>query len=519
MRARILTALAMSLCVSSLAGAQEALRPPSGIGFEEPQAKLLVLGTFHFKDAGLDSYKPHHEVDILSPQRQDEVADLLERLAAFAPTRIAVEMDRTRQQVLDERYAAYLAGNFELKSNEIYQLGFRLGARLAHERLYAVDADGRRYEPYVDGEEFARRHDQAWVLDHPWNERYTKLYEWGDQTKVQSSLRDFLLYLNSPERVRLGHGHYFVGGFRAATADAYPGADNLSGWWYNRNLRIFANVLQLARGPEDRVLLIIGAGHVPIIRHAAEASPDVEWVEVADVLGDAPKPGVAARSFGNGLFVSEADPAMRVRIAPGFDYLGQDNFLLGVAGTHAVERHHWVRANERNEVRALITFQFESILPGVEGQYQFTIPPARSIAGGNYRFSPERVRLGSHDYVHNTWAFDTRKSAAENPGKESAQTLALLARHGYTIDAGLIMSRYVREVGADRRKEIILFYTEPLSAHGHKLAEFPETLTPSEIYDRLSAQVVARGLEAFEVLPDTPSTARSAADRRDPGAR
>lgn len=92
--------------------------------------------------------------------------------------------------------------------------------------------------------------------------------------------------MNSPGRLALGHGHYLVGAFKAGDGTEYPGADHLSAWWYNRNLRIFANLLQLAREPEDRVLFIVGAGHVPIIHHAAQSAPDVELIEVADVLGN-----------------------------------------------------------------------------------------------------------------------------------------------------------------------------------------------------------------------------------------
>ena len=66
---------------------------PAEFGFGGPQAQLLLLGTFHFKDAGLDGYKPKFDVDILSAERQQEVADVLDRLAAFAPTHIAVEWD------------------------------------------------------------------------------------------------------------------------------------------------------------------------------------------------------------------------------------------------------------------------------------------------------------------------------------------------------------------------------------------------------------------------------------------
>ena len=34
----------------------------------------------------------------------------------------------------------------------------------------------------------------------------------------------------------------------------------------------------------DRVLVLIGAGHVPILHHAAQSAPDVELVTVSDVL-------------------------------------------------------------------------------------------------------------------------------------------------------------------------------------------------------------------------------------------
>lgn len=210
------------------------------------------------------------------------------------------------------------------------------------------------------------------------------------------------------------------------------------------------------------------------------------------------------RHFGDGVFVSEAHPPMQVRIDAGFEYLGQDNFLLGEGGTHGVERHHWVRS-EQGQVSAMIVFQFEQILDGVEGQYEFSVPPEKYIAASNYRFAPGLVRLGEHDYLHNTWAFDTRVSAIANPGKESDQTLKLLAARGYTIADELIMSRFVRSVGEDQRREVILFYLEPLRPHGHALSEFPDRGPPSDAFDRVSAVVDANARAAFEVLPLPPN--------------
>jgi hypothetical protein len=258
---------------------------PSTFGFGGPRAQLLLLGTFHFKDAGLDGYKPKHDIDILSAERQKELGEILDRLEAFAPTRIAVEWKRDDQARLDERYSQYLAGEYEISSNEIYQIGFRLGKRLGHKKLHAVDAPMRHYDPWTDSKKWAKKNDQKWIYDHEWHERFEKLYNWEDQRKTTVPLLETFLHMNSPERLALGHGHYLVGGFKAGDGTDYPGADHLSGWWYVRNLRIFSNLLQLAREEDDRVLFLVGAGHVPIIRHAAQSAPDVELVEVSEVLG------------------------------------------------------------------------------------------------------------------------------------------------------------------------------------------------------------------------------------------
>jgi len=207
----------------------------------------------------------------------------------------------------------------------------------------------------------------------------------------------------------------------------------------------------------------------------------------------------AVRSFDDGVFVSEADPVMRVRIDPVFKYLGSDQFILKEVAS--VDRHHWVKATN-GEVQALIVIQFEGYLDGIDGRYRFSLPAEENIAGSNYRFSPEAVHLGDHDYIHNTWAFDNRANAIENPGAESDRTLTFLAKHGYRIEDALIMSRAVRAVGDDSRKEIILFYMEPLASSGHDIADFPDGGPVSQEYDRFSAEVVARGQAVFEVLPE-----------------
>ena len=256
------------------------LEPFSGKG----QARVLFLGMFHFQDAGLDAYKPKHEFNVMAPERQQEIAELVERIATrFAPTKIGIEVKADQIDTINQRYRDYLAGTYELKANEIYQIAFRLAKRLDHAQLHAIDVLGRRYEG-VDVEAAAKELGQQALLEPEWWKTYTKLYEHDDVLKSRLPLRDFLRYINSPERVQAGHGVYLTGTFHVGRGANYTGADSLTGWWYNRNLRIFENVLRLVESPRERVFVLIGAGHLPVLLHAAESSPEVEVVSAEEVL-------------------------------------------------------------------------------------------------------------------------------------------------------------------------------------------------------------------------------------------
>lgn len=79
----------------------------------------------------------------------------------------------------------------------------------------------------------------------------------------------------------------------------------------------------------------------------------------------------------------------------------------------------------------------------------------------------ERSAIGMADGAIVFVEPDRGESAREEPGKESDRTLRLLDSLGYRIDDELIMARYVRAVGPERRKEIIFFYMEPPSRTGN----------------------------------------------------
>lgn len=65
--------------------------------------------------------------------------------------------------------------------------------------------------------------------------------------------------------------------------DHHIGAD-LVGEWYKRNLRIYANIWQAVEPDTDRVVVMIGQGHVWTLRQFFRENPDFEVVPVDEVL-------------------------------------------------------------------------------------------------------------------------------------------------------------------------------------------------------------------------------------------
>src|SRR5262245_14996166 len=86
---------------------------------ERKPVKVLLLGTFHFDNPGLDVAK-FKNADILSSKRQQEVLEVVNALKKFSPDKIFVESPPDRQNRIDSSFSEYKSGRMELRGSELY---------------------------------------------------------------------------------------------------------------------------------------------------------------------------------------------------------------------------------------------------------------------------------------------------------------------------------------------------------------------------------------------------------------
>lgn len=232
-------------------------------------SEIILVGTFHYPE----------RFDIFSDDVQNQIDMFTDRLASFYPNKIAVEFPYRMQSELDKLYkqsykntfgenAVY--GNIErygsvcpFKSvNEIVQIGFRLGKKLNHDKIYGIDEDielsdelFEKISPYIDMNSYS-----------------------AQMQKMTENVQDITeLYAvhNSDEYIRFDHSIYLD--INKINLGKYEG-NQLVLQWYERNLKIFSN-LQNVCEKRDRVLVLIGSSHLKILKEFITSSNELELVE------------------------------------------------------------------------------------------------------------------------------------------------------------------------------------------------------------------------------------------------
>ena len=237
--------------------------------------EVLLVGTFHLASPGRDLHNPEFD-DMLAPRRQAEIEALAQRLGDFRPTAVAVEWFSEDAPILDERYRAYCSGEYDLTASESEQVGFRVARAAGIERLLPIDADGEWYDPAV--EDLTAKHDDL-------AERWRAMFEDGERDTLafnevvaRGTVGEAMRWLNTPESRRDNLGGYLTHNLWInEPPDELVGAGMVSGWFL-RNMRIAALLDRLVV-PGDRVLVIFGAGHAPLLEYFWSWNPRMKLVD------------------------------------------------------------------------------------------------------------------------------------------------------------------------------------------------------------------------------------------------
>lgn len=260
--------LALSLMFAVSCFAQASNRP-----------EVLILGTYHMANPGHDIFNTQAD-DVLSPKRQTEIAQLIEVLKKFKPTKIAIESDVWSKTRVDQ-YSDYLAGKQTLTQNEIEQIGFRLAKEMGHKTIYPVDVDGDF--PMGRVTNYAKANGTAAKLESSMSLWGTLVKEQGEYLQKHTIL-EMLKYLNSDERSAKDMGAYFEV-VRYGDPNDYAGADLVAAW-YQRNIRIYQNVVKLIDSSNERILVVYGSGHLPWLRQDVSNDPSIKLKKLSDLDGN-----------------------------------------------------------------------------------------------------------------------------------------------------------------------------------------------------------------------------------------
>ena len=257
--------------------------------YSKKKIKVYLLGTFHFAQTDED-------YDVLASKHQESIQELCELIAAVHPNKIFVERqpEYEQQNKIDSLYKAHLTGEPIKWKNEIFQVGFRAGKMLNHPRIYQCDHPGQFGRHYRNSAKYARENNQEEILNAETIGTKLREYEINEDSFMRVvSLLDYMRWINTEEEMFFSHAGYVTIYPQIGSTDYYNYDDDntligaeLTADWYRRNIMTYSKIINQLDYSEEAIFLIMGADHIPIIRHLFESNPYFEYVQVSNWLSE-----------------------------------------------------------------------------------------------------------------------------------------------------------------------------------------------------------------------------------------
>ena len=141
---------------------------------------------------------------------------------------------------------------------------------------------------HIDGEfpwqrviNYAKAKGRSQILDQITSEIGEMVKQWDAYLRSHSVL-ETLLYMNDDKNIARDVGFYYREAHLGEPGD-YAGPDLLTSW-YQRNIRIYNNIVNLIESPNERVLVIYGAGHLGWLQQMVASDPEMRLRKLSEFV-------------------------------------------------------------------------------------------------------------------------------------------------------------------------------------------------------------------------------------------
>ena len=215
---------------------------------------ILLFGIFHFSE---------EKIDFSSDEIQSQLDDLSLAISKFSPTAVAVELDK-------EKYGEKISlsdGNWKNEfSREQFSLGARIAVHAGLEFLYPIDKVFPLNADMINSENMQ--------LILPRLKYLQKLDESHD-------IKEKCRFINSRQYASHDANMYLDINSQNRTGDYFE--SKCLSEWYFRNLCIFSNLQGIAK-EHDKIVVLYGAGHIPILKDLINMSDTMNLIDINNYL-------------------------------------------------------------------------------------------------------------------------------------------------------------------------------------------------------------------------------------------
>ncbi len=243
----------------------------------DEKIKVLNFATFHM---GATSDARKVEFDKENKKNQQDAKQIASLISQFKPTVICVEVPLEKNEQLNKKYADYLRSE-EVSTyyGEVGLVAFQVAKMNNIDTLYGID---HKLSYNYNIHEMVKNAIDSVTYNNFKSDPFRSIpdlniFEEGLSLMEKLSrmnhpkFLDFLIHINADILA-------FVG-----SEEGYEGADEAAKY-YQRNLRIYANLNRLPLKTDDRVFILSGGSHTAFLNQFMKRSTKYEVVDTFDYL-------------------------------------------------------------------------------------------------------------------------------------------------------------------------------------------------------------------------------------------